>query len=336
MFKKKVIIFIMVLIVVIISTIDIKKYNKQKNQNVNHNIQDNYILKKTTHANIFIQNSSMSDIKNDFNIRINNKKSFDDINYSRGNLKYIETDQKNSDNLNLSIYNTNRTINSQKIIKHNKSYKPKLAIIIDDISNKRELNKLLSIGLKLNYSFLPPTKNHPNSAKITNNLKFYIVHIPLQAPKTFTSTENFVLNINDSYNTIYDFIKRIEEEFHNPKYINNHTGSIFTSNYSASKKLLTILQKEHIQFIDSKTTPHSQIPKISKELGLKYMGRNVFLDNNTNVSYITKQIDKAIKVAKRRGKAIAIGHPHYETINALILNKKKLEKEVKLVYIYEF
>ncbi len=48
--------------------------------------------------------------------------------------------------------------------------------------------------------------------------------------------------------------------------------------------------------------------------------------------YIKEQIEKAIKIAKKHGTAIAIGHPHANTILALN-ESKKLLKEVELVYI---
>ena len=49
-------------------------------------------------------------------------------------------------------------------------------------------------------------------------------------------------------------------------------------------------------------------------------------------AYIKKQIKKAIKIAKKHGTAIAIGHPHVNTLLA-ISESKKLFKEVELVMI---
>jgi polysaccharide deacetylase 2 family uncharacterized protein YibQ len=49
-------------------------------------------------------------------------------------------------------------------------------------------------------------------------------------------------------------------------------------------------------------------------------------------AYVKKQIKLAIKTAKRHGTAIAIGHPHKNTLLALA-ESKKLLKEVDLVLI---
>ena len=69
-----------------------------------------------------------------------------------------------------------------------------------------------------------------------------------------------------------------------------------------------------------------------KNYGLKYMARDVFLDNRQDKKYIQKQIKKAIKVAKRRGSAIAICHPHSTTLK-ILEESKYLFKDVKLVLI---
>ncbi|NOR57365.1 MAG: divergent polysaccharide deacetylase family protein, partial [Sulfurimonas sp.] len=59
---------------------------------------------------------------------------------------------------------------------------------------------------------------------------------------------------------------------------------------------------------------------------------DVFLDHAMDKASITTQIKRAIKIAKLHGTAIAIGHPHANTLLALH-ESKKLFKDVELVYI---
>ena len=63
-----------------------------------------------------------------------------------------------------------------------------------------------------------------------------------------------------------------------------------------------------------------------------YVGRDVFLDHEIDKEYIKSQIKKAIEVAKMHGSAIAIGHPHSNTI-AAISESKSLLKGVELVLV---
>jgi polysaccharide deacetylase 2 family uncharacterized protein YibQ len=97
-------------------------------------------------------------------------------------------------------------------------------------------------------------------------------------------------------------------------------------------RLIFALNSQNINFIDSRTTAATKAPKVLENFGLKCVARDVFLDHHMEKSYILKQIKKAIAVAKKHGTAIAIGHPHANTILA-IRESKKLLKEIDLVYI---
>jgi len=62
--------------------------------------------------------------------------------------------------------------------------------------------------------------------------------------------------------------------------------------------------------LDSRTSSKSKIGKIAKEFHRAYIYRDVFIDNVKNSSYILKQLQKGVKLAKKRGFAVVIGHPH--------------------------
>jgi len=209
--------------------------------------------------------------------------------------------------------------------------KPILAIIIDDVGNSSQVNAIKSLNLPLTMSFLPPSKARPNSAKLAAQEKLYMVHLPLEA-QSYSAEEPNTLRVSDSQQKILARIRKIKEQFPKVHYINNHTGSKFTSNEVAMNRLIFALNANNISFIDSRTTAETKAPKVLKNFGLNYVARDVFLDHHMEKKYIKEQIQKAIKVAKKHGSAIAIGHPHANTILALNESKKIL-KEVELVYI---
>jgi polysaccharide deacetylase 2 family uncharacterized protein YibQ len=80
---------------------------------------------------------------------------------------------------------------------------------------------------------------------------------------------------------------------------------------------MNFLKQHHLLFLDSKTSPHSKAGSIAKSVGVPVRNRHVFLDNHLNDSYITKQFQTLINYAKSQKTAIAIAHPHPETIKAL-------------------
>jgi polysaccharide deacetylase 2 family uncharacterized protein YibQ len=180
-------------------------------------------------------------------------------------------------------------------------------------------------------SFLPPSSFRPNSAKLAAKEKFYMVHLPMEA-MSFTAEEPTTLRVNDSQTKISKRIEKLLKQFPKAKYINNHTGSKFTSNEVAMNRLMNSLKKHNINFIDSRTTAKTKVPAVMKNYGLKYIARDVFLDHHQDKPYVKKQIKEAIRIAKQHGSAIAIGHPHKNTLLAL-KESKKLFKDVELVYI---
>jgi len=212
--------------------------------------------------------------------------------------------------------------------------KPKLAIIIDDVSFRRDVNAIKALGIPLTMSFLPPNKNHPNSAKLAAAQPFYMVHIPLEAI-SFNATESNTLYVKDSQQLIMKRIEKIKKEFPKVKYINNHTGSKFTANEIAMNRLMFSLRKKNMMFIDSRTTAKTMVPRVMRNYGLPYIARDVFLDHVADVSEIKKQIKKAVAIAKRSGNAIAIGHPRPDTLQAL-RESKHLFKGVELVGINDY
>ena len=209
--------------------------------------------------------------------------------------------------------------------------KPKLIIIIDDVSSARQVNAIQNIGFPVTMAFLPPTTGHKNSAKIAQDLAVYMVHLPLEASNRSFEEEN-TLHIGDSLQKIENKIKKIKQYYPNTRYLNNHTGSKFTSDFDSMDKLFTVLKKYNYIFVDSKTTAKSVTKHVAKKHNMPYISRNIFLDNKHEKIYIQNQLKKAINIAKQTGLAIAIGHPHKETLKTLKASKSLLD-EVELIQI---
>jgi hypothetical protein len=213
------------------------------------------------------------------------------------------------------------------------SKKPKLVIIIDDVSFKGQVQKIKEIPYRITPSFFPPTNRHPNTPLYAKEFSHYMIHLPLEAIH-FNKPEPKTLNINDSYATILKRIKEVKKDFPKAKFVNNHTGSTFTADENAMIKLFKALKVEHMGFVDSKTTPFSKSKEARKIYDIPLYSRNIFLDNEENPAYIRNQLKKAVKIAQKRGYAIAIGHPHDITLQTL-KNSSDILKNVKVVYIDE-
>ncbi len=99
--------------------------------------------------------------------------------------------------------------------------------------------------------------------------------------------------------------------------INNHMGSKFTAFAPGMEMLMEELHRRGLLFIDSLTTDHSVGLALARQAGVPTAGRNVFLDNEADVGAINGQLAKLEEIARKKGNAIAIGHPRDATIAAL-------------------
>ncbi len=79
------------------------------------------------------------------------------------------------------------------------------------------------------------------------------------------------------------------------------------------------LRHNSVYFLDSMTSPKSVALEAARAAGVGAIRRDVFLDNNEEVSAIGAQLEKAAEKARQNGAAVAIGHPHPSTLEALKL-----------------
>ena len=101
--------------------------------------------------------------------------------------------------------------------------------------------------------------------------------------------------------------------------INNHMGSRFTASSVALEPVLRTLQRRGLLFLDSRTTGESVGLATARRLGVPSVGRDVFLDHRASAGrpYVERQLAEVEAIARESGAAVAIGHPHAATLDAL-------------------
>ncbi|CAD7287205.1 divergent polysaccharide deacetylase family protein [Campylobacter suis] len=243
--------------------------------------------------------------------------------------KQIQKTKDQTQNTKFSEYKTKKQTGS----KYLNTGKPKLAIVIDDVATHAHVNMMLSTGLKMTPSIFPVSKNYPDTKEIAKKFGYFMIHLPMQAQNS-SNQEPETLLVDESSQSIEKKIRKIRADFPKAKFINNHTGSKFTSNFNAINKTFEILQNQGFIFMDSKTIASSKVELVAKNHKVPYFCRDVFLDDTDSVSKIQKQLELAVHIAKTNGVAIAIGHPRKNTI-AVLKSANELLKDVELIYINE-
>ncbi len=229
-------------------------------------------------------------------------------------------------------YDEKSIISSKDRYIHDPKRKPKLIVIIDDVSTEKQKQSILNIGYPVTMAFLPPTSGHKDSAKIAQSVAFHMIHFPMQASSAFKGPETDTLKVTDSYEKIEERVRQLRAWYPKAKYTNNHTGSVFTENDEAMARLYKALDKYNFVFVDSRTSAKSVAKKYSVKYNMPYIVRNTFLDNTKDYKAIQNQLLDAVRIAKKQGYAIAIGHPYDVTIKVL-KESKHLLNEVEPVLL---
>ncbi len=99
--------------------------------------------------------------------------------------------------------------------------------------------------------------------------------------------------------------------------VNNHMGSKFTAARPGMEIVIDEMKKRGLLFLDSRTSAQSVGAEIAAARGVPNASRHVFLDDVLSSDNVWHQLGEVEKTAKRNGYAIAIGHPHDNTLNAL-------------------
>ena len=215
---------------------------------------------------------------------------------------------------------------------------PKLAIILDDLGNDREAAEaVFALHYPLTISVLP---YHAHSTEIAEEAQRrgleVMLHLPMRAIANETP-EAHQLEAGMSGEEVARALNGMLESVPTASGVNNHEGSLATTDAKLMGELMPLLKHRDLFFVDSRTTAATVAFEEAERAGVRSGFRNVpFLDDLQDVAAIRRQLELALRGAKERGAAIAIGHPHAETLRALKEVLPRAEAEgVRLVFVSE-
>lgn len=199
--------------------------------------------------------------------------------------------------------------------------KARVAIVIDDMGRDIDsLRKLLEINIPISVAVLPYLSY---SEEVAEEVKAkggeVLLHMPMEPQDILTNNPGKGALLTRM--TEEEVMKQVESNLDAVPYIdgvNNHMGSRFTEDERLLRVTLEVIKKRgDLFYLDSRTTTNSRGYELAKEMGIRTAERKIFLDNEQDMVYIKDKVDELIRVAKRDGKAIAIGHPYDVTFKAI-------------------
>lgn len=216
------------------------------------------------------------------------------------------------------------------------SKQPVIAIIIDDLGYDLSQGKrALGLPGPVTLSFLPRTQHAAELAKQAHSDgKEVMLHLPMEsnvARRPGPGALTLQMTEKDFLGTLHNGL----DEIPHVAGVNNHMGSRLTRHSEAMQWLMRGLENYRdgsLFFIDSRTTAETVAEATARERQLPTARRDVFLDNDTDKEAIRRQFRELVQLARKRGAALGIGHPHHATMAVLQEELAKLEQSgIRLV-----
>lgn len=194
----------------------------------------------------------------------------------------------------------------------------RIALVIDDLGHDvADLRPLEALGVPVTYSVLPYEPQTPEVvAELRRRKAEILLHLPMEPVHGENPGPGALLqgmSDGELRQKTEDALKAVPGAVG----VNNHMGSLLSSEEGPMNTVLSVLAERNLFFLDSRTSAQSVGYKVALSLGVPAAERQVFLDGDESPEAIHTQFQRLLALARTRGAAIAIGHPHPETLAAL-------------------
>jgi len=203
---------------------------------------------------------------------------------------------------------------------------PKVTIIIDDVGDSRALGlRAANLPSDVALSILPLTPFSREIAILGHQRGMDILlHQPMES-----LTNTYLLGPGALLLDMQrqQFARTLEENLNAVPHvigINNHMGSLLTTDNEKMNWLMAELKQRAMFFIDSRTTTKTVATRAAKRWQIPVMSRRIFLDHDNEPEAIASEFQRMIRLAKKYGHVIAIGHPRKNTLDFLENNLSQL------------
>ena len=213
-------------------------------------------------------------------------------------------------------------------------FQPRLAIVIDDWGHDwAAAQDFLDLDIPFTAAVLPyRTKTDEMISKLRQKGLEIILHLPMEPQNpNIEIGEGAIttdLNENEIRAKVEDALRAVDGAVG----VNNHMGSKATSDPKVMQAVFDVFIDSDLYFIDSWTAPTSVAGQMAWERGIPTATNQAFLDHYDDVEKVKSQLERLIRLARRDGQALGIGHVRPQTYRALVEMKPRF-KEAGVVLV---
>jgi len=195
---------------------------------------------------------------------------------------------------------------------------PRIALVIDDLGRSLEdLDRLRRLGVPITYAVLPFESQTPEvAAALRQRHEEILCHLPME-PASGGDPGPGALRAGMSREQLRESTLAAITAVPGAVGVNNHMGSALSTDAASMSAILGVLAPRGLYFLDSRTSARSVGFRVATALGVPAAERQVFLDDDPRPEAVAGQFQRLLELARGRGNAIAIGHPHPATLATL-------------------
>jgi polysaccharide deacetylase 2 family uncharacterized protein YibQ len=181
--------------------------------------------------------------------------------------------------------------------------------VIDDAGNNlRELEPFLRFPGALTIAVLPGLPHSAKAAQMVREAgKEVFLHQPMEAVGGANPGPGAIY-IGMSREEVIAILEKNVREIGPISGMNNHQGSLVTQDEGTMKVVLEFCCENGLYFLDSRTIAGTVVPKVAREAGVSIAERNIFLDNEQDMSAIEMYLEQGLDIARKKSIAVMIGH----------------------------
>lgn len=197
--------------------------------------------------------------------------------------------------------------------------RPVIALVIDDLGlSQKRVRRTIALPGPITLAFLPYGHNLKKLAKEGRAAGHeLIIHMNMEPKDHDVDPGPKALLTSLGEGEIRARLDWAFGQFDGYIGISNHMGSRFTEWPDGMEIVVQALKRRGLLYFDSVTSTKSVGPALARAHGTAYASRDIFLDHDRTTKAVTRQLAQTERIARRRGYAIAIGHPHDVTLDLL-------------------
>jgi polysaccharide deacetylase 2 family uncharacterized protein YibQ len=205
-----------------------------------------------------------------------------------------------------------------------------VALVIDDLGRSvADLERLGRLGVPVTYAVLPyESRTAEVAAELGRRGAETILHLPME-PSNGADPGPGALTRAMAPAELARATREALAAVPGAVGVNNHMGSGLSADRGSMAAILAVVGERGLYFLDSRTSARSVAYAAARELDVAAAERQVFLDPDPRAAAVRYQFRRLLDAARERGAAIAIGHPHPETLAVL-------EEEVPLALAHGY